>query len=130
MALAFNLLGDEVGLVPAGAQLPLKLAILIVQRLVQKSAAALQLPGAGAGELGVLGLQAQSSLLGLGAGHDLGPPVDHQQQQDQRPHGAQKHGQKGERRYLQTLPPRSHAAAPGLLSRAGCTRSDGRAVSK
>jgi hypothetical protein len=40
-------------------------------------------------------------------------PVHDEQDQDQRPHGAEQHGQEGERRNLQLVPASSHAAFPG-----------------
>jgi len=46
---------------------------------------------------GVLGHGARGGLLGLGTRHGLGAPVDDQQEQDQRSHGAQKDRQEGER---------------------------------
>jgi hypothetical protein len=58
----------------------------------------------------VLGGQAGRRLFCLEAGHHFGAAVDHQQQQDQRPHGAQEHRQEGERRNLQPLPPPFHDA--------------------
>jgi hypothetical protein len=43
----------------------------------------------------------------------LGPPVEHQEQQDQRAHGAEQHGQEREGRNLQFMAATPHATFPG-----------------
>jgi hypothetical protein len=48
-----------------------------------------------------------------GLGGLMGFPVHDEQNQDERSHRAQQHGQEGERRDLQFMPPSSHAAFPG-----------------
>jgi hypothetical protein len=53
-------------------------------------------------------LALRSKLSGL-----MGLAIHDQQDQDQRPHRAQQHGQEGERRNLQLVPASSHAAFPG-----------------
>jgi hypothetical protein len=89
-----------------------ELLVLLVQQGVQGLAAALPFGLLGLRGPGIFFGLAGSGLERLGPRDRLGPPVDNQQQQDQRPHGAQEHGQKGERRYLQDLPPPPHAPAP------------------
>jgi hypothetical protein len=50
-----------------------------------------------------------------GLGGLVGLAVHHEQDEDQRPHGAEQHGQEGERRDLQLVPTCSHAAFPGCM---------------
>src|SRR5947209_18155139 len=66
--------------------------------------------GLAVGSFFVLGRGSSDRLQCLSAGYDLRPPVDHQQQQNQRPHGAEKDRQEGKGRNLQALAPASHAA--------------------
>jgi len=56
-----------------------------------------RLPGGllGRGKVGFLAHHARGRLLGPGARHGLGPPVDNQQEQDQRSHGAKEDRQEG-----------------------------------
>jgi len=61
-----------------------------------------------------LGLHLGEVVLGLEHGDDLGTAIQHQQQEDQRPHRAEQHRKEGEGGNLQVAPPPSHAAAPGL----------------
>jgi len=102
------------GLVGDGGQLRLQIVDFVFQLVVQLPPALFPLGLAFGNGLGILAHELLQLLLGLGARHDLGPAIDHQQHQDQRSHRAQQHGQEGKRGNLEDVAAPSHAASPGL----------------
>jgi hypothetical protein len=107
------------GLLSECGDLRLDLTDFVFELRVQALTAALPLRLPGRHALNVLVHQLGQFLLGLGARNGLGPAIDDQQHQDQRPHRAQEHGQEGERGNLENVAPASHAAIPGLPLAAG-----------
>jgi hypothetical protein len=69
------------------------LVFLSTKQVVQLASAAFPFGLMGRGQAGVLGEYARDRLFGLGARNHLRTPVDNQQKQDQRSHGAKQHRQ-------------------------------------
>lgn len=107
--LRLHVLVGGLGAALDGPDLGHELLGFIKELHVQGLAPALQLSGALGHGLGILGGQA-GGLQRLGPGHRFGPAIDHQQQQDQRAHGAEQHREEWEGGHLQLLPALSHAA--------------------
>jgi hypothetical protein len=87
----------------------------LLQRLVEDLPPAFVFELAGFCGRGILVSEALNFLDGAGHGCHPGPAIDHHQNQNERPHGAQEHGQEGERIDANDMAPLLHAAAPGLL---------------
>src|SRR5262249_16513431 len=95
--------------------LVVNLSQFLAERIVKGLPALLPLGLPGRGELFLLNSCGYHCLSSTSHCHHSGAPVEHQQEQDQRAHGAEQDRKKGKGRHLQALPAASHAAAPGRV---------------